>query len=190
MSWSAESMVHTGPGTRQVHGQCHKQDKTVSHQHSPSLSMTHHTCSYFDTFSNHPGPASTHSFLKSPGPFFSSPSTTKQNLNRCICWKNAPEVCPPHPSVSAIESSELLRQEACSWRAHSVSPLIVYYLRVCFSFVNHLTNIVLNIICSCCLVTNLCSTICCSPPGSSVHGISQARILEWDIISFCACIFL
>ena len=24
----------------------------------------------------------------------------------------------------------------------------------------------------------------CSPPGSSVHGISQARILEWDAVSF------
>jgi len=24
----------------------------------------------------------------------------------------------------------------------------------------------------------------CSPPGSSVHGISQARILEWFAISF------
>ena len=23
----------------------------------------------------------------------------------------------------------------------------------------------------------------CNPPGSSVHGISQARILEWDAIS-------
>ena len=25
----------------------------------------------------------------------------------------------------------------------------------------------------------------CSPPGSSVHGIFQARILEWDAILFC-----
>ena len=24
----------------------------------------------------------------------------------------------------------------------------------------------------------------CSPPGSSVHGISQAKILEWAAISF------
>ena len=34
-----------------------------------------------------------------------------------------------------------------------------------------------------CLVTQLCSTLCkpmdCSLPGSSVHGILQARILEW-----------
>ena len=30
----------------------------------------------------------------------------------------------------------------------------------------------------------LCALMDCSPPGSSVHGISQARILEWAAISF------
>ena len=29
----------------------------------------------------------------------------------------------------------------------------------------------------------LCDPMDCSPPGSSVHGISQARILEWVVIS-------
>ena len=37
-------------------------------------------------------------------------------------------------------------------------------------------------------VVQSCPTLCdpmdCSPPGSSVHGISQARILEWVAISF------
>ena len=28
----------------------------------------------------------------------------------------------------------------------------------------------------------LCDLMDCSLPGSSVHGISQARILEWDAI--------
>ena len=36
--------------------------------------------------------------------------------------------------------------------------------------------------------TLLCSTLCdplnCSPPDPSVHGILQARILEWIAISF------
>ena len=40
-----------------------------------------------------------------------------------------------------------------------------------------------------CLVTNVCSTLFGNPrdyrlPGSSVHGISQVRILEWVTISF------
>ena len=30
----------------------------------------------------------------------------------------------------------------------------------------------------------LCNLMGCSPPGSSVHGILQARILEWVAISF------
>ena len=38
------------------------------------------------------------------------------------------------------------------------------------------------------LVTQLCLTLCdpmdCSLPGSSVHGLLQARILEWVAISF------
>ena len=40
--------------------------------------------------------------------------------------------------------------------------------------------------CCCCLVTKSCLTLCepvdCSLPGSSVHGIFQARILEWVAI--------
>ena len=39
-----------------------------------------------------------------------------------------------------------------------------------------------------CSVTQSCLTLCnpmdCSPPGSSVHGILQARILEWVAIPF------
>ena len=38
------------------------------------------------------------------------------------------------------------------------------------------------------VVTQLCLTLCnpvdCSPPGSSIHGILQARTLEWVAISF------
>ena len=30
----------------------------------------------------------------------------------------------------------------------------------------------------------LCDPVNCSPPGSSIHGILQARILEWVAISF------
>ena len=30
----------------------------------------------------------------------------------------------------------------------------------------------------------LCGPMNCSPPGSSVHGILQARILEWGAVPF------
>ena len=41
-----------------------------------------------------------------------------------------------------------------------------------------------------CSVSQSCLTLCdpvadCSPPGSSVHGILQARMLEWVSLSFC-----
>ena len=35
----------------------------------------------------------------------------------------------------------------------------------------------------------LCDPVDCSLPGSSVHGILQARILEWVTISFSKGIF-
>ena len=42
--------------------------------------------------------------------------------------------------------------------------------------------------CCVCSVAQSCPTlggpVDCSPPGSSVHGILQARILEWGAISF------
>ena len=43
-------------------------------------------------------------------------------------------------------------------------------------------------VCVFCLATQVFLTLCdpmdCSPPGSSVHGILQARILQWVAISF------
>ena len=43
-------------------------------------------------------------------------------------------------------------------------------------------------VCLCVLVAQLCQILCdpmdCGLPGSSIHGIFQARILEWVAISF------
>ena len=55
-----------------------------------------------------------------------------------------------------------------------------------------LTGMVIVCVCVCVYthtrsVTQSCATLCdpvdCSPLGSSVHGISQARILEWVVVS-------
>ena len=60
----------------------------------------------------------------------------------------------------------------------------IYFLILHYSL---LLYKILNIVpcyfcCCCCLVTKLCPTLCnpmsCSPLDSSVHGISQARILK------------
>ena len=43
-------------------------------------------------------------------------------------------------------------------------------------------------VCVCVLVALSCSTLCehldCSPPGFSIHGVFQTRVLEWAAISF------
>ena len=45
-----------------------------------------------------------------------------------------------------------------------------------------------RVVCCYCLVAQsrltLCNPMNCNPPGFSVHGILQARILEWVAISF------
>ena len=42
---------------------------------------------------------------------------------------------------------------------------------------------------SCSVVSNSLPSMDCGPPGSSIHGILQARILEWVAISFSRGIF-
>ena len=41
--------------------------------------------------------------------------------------------------------------------------------------------------CACSITQScpICDSMDCSPPGSPVHGICQAKILEWVAISFC-----
>ena len=36
----------------------------------------------------------------------------------------------------------------------------------------------------------LSNTMDCSPPGSSIHGIFQARVLEWGAIAFSKAMLL
>ena len=43
-------------------------------------------------------------------------------------------------------------------------------------------NNVIVLVAKSCLIR--CDPMNCSPPGSSVHGISQIRMLEWVAISF------
>ena len=56
------------------------------------------------------------------------------------------------------------------------------------TWVGQRANAMGNICCFCCRVAKSCPTLCnpvdCCMPGSSVHGISQARILVWVAISF------
>ena len=57
---------------------------------------------------------------------------------------------------------------------------VVFFFFFCF------TNICDKLLKLC---PTLCSSMDCSPPGFSVHGISQARMLEWVALSFAIYIY-
>ena len=66
--------------------------------------------------------------------------------------------------------------------SHSLYPkgILVLQAWICFTF----SCTIYKILCACILshfscITTLCNPMDCSPPGSSVHRILQARILEW-----------
>ena len=50
-------------------------------------------------------------------------------------------------------------------------------------FCTRFVVVVVQIVCMCVQLLRLCPSLCdpmdCSPPGSSLHEILQARILEW-----------
>ena len=67
---------------------------------------------------------------------------------------------------------------------YSIYLFIIFYV-----FREHLLVCVCVCVwCVCVCVAQLCPTLCnpmdCSLPGSSVHGIFQARVLEWVAIPF------
>ena len=76
-------------------------------------------------------------------------------------------VCP----LSTITKTKFVILHECSFLA-----FVIYFL---FGYFGLKVKV---------LVAQLCLTLCdpmgCSPPGSSVPGILQARILEWVAISF------
>ena len=74
-----------------------------------------------------------------------------------------------------------------TWFLPFQGPLMA--IGVLFLFGPHWYNFLVKFCLPCCAKPlKSCPTLCdpmdCSPPGFSVHGILQARILEWVAISF------
>ena len=78
--------------------------------------------------------------------------------------KCAKHICPPHPTPSLLNQT------------------VLRFFCVCVCVISTWC------VCVCVLVAQSCPTLCdpvdCNLPGSSVHEIFQARILEWVAISF------
>ena len=91
----------------------------------------------------------------------------KTDYDSALAWP-----CFTHPTLPLV----LIEQES---QGQTVQVHLVYAQMV------HVTCVCVCV-CVCVLVTLLCPTLCnpmdCSSPGSSVHGILQARLLEWVTI--------
>ena len=105
-------------------------------------------------------------------------------------------VCPP-----AVDLCHLVLYTWCSY-CRKASPTHSQWSRLCWSATtsdiiwnnflfhpSHFYHIALYICfmkwsLSCLVLSILCDPVDCSLPGSPVHGILQARILEWVTISF------
>ena len=128
----------------------------------------------------------------SPPLFFAEPLSVEGWRNHAsqvlTFWMQGPPSLPssplsvyPGPSLPLQKFSVIDVFITCSWFCimGKLSSSIFFFFSLCEW---HQVTV-------CCggLVTWSCPTVCnpwTSPPGSSVHGISQARILEWVAISF------
>ena len=85
---------------------------------------------------------------------------------------------PPGSSIHGIFQARVLEWGAI---AFSDSPFIPTYFPPIIKQGQKETQVF-----HCCSITKLCPTLCdpmdYSPPGSSVQGISQVRLLEWGAI--------
>ena len=87
-----------------------------------------------------------------------------------ICRRMALSNCSEEVGDGAMVYMNFWLENTCSQACVCVCACVRAWVRACMS------------------VTQLCPTLCdpmdCSPPGSSVYGILQTRILEWVAISF------
>ena len=91
-----------------------------------------------------------------------------------------------YPKFYPVDS--VLQMTAFSSDPYSLSTRVVFNNLTGLPATNFLTANLSFLPVLCVLVAQSCPAFChpmdCSPPGSSVHGIFQARILEWVAISF------
>ena len=91
--------------------------------------------------------------------------------NICLlCWQP--------PPIEVFHVAQFQRVLYFLWKTRSFQPSVVHTEYRSFHFLLKVKVLVPQ---SC---PTLCDSMDCSLPGSSVHGIHQARILEWVAIPF------
>ena len=89
----------------------------------------------------------------------------------------------PWPGGINLTRFSFTRNNLCEWAAPPRWPH--FQQHKCSSLIDFADFIFLKRDCVCMLRrVQICDVVDCNPPSSSVHGISQARILEWVTISF------
>ena len=109
----------------------------------------------------------------------------------CPTLSDPMDCSPPGSSVHGIFQARILEWVAVAHHKYfgNLTHLVVYFYKEVFeSWKSRKYFFATLFINCCCLVAKSCLPLCDpmdnSPPGSSVHGISQARKLEWVAISF------
>ena len=132
-------------------------------------------------------------------------------IRSCLILCNPMDCSPPSSSVHGIFLAKILEWVTISSSRESSRPrdwthvswfscifcnffLYIYIIACCDSIerkqlvneddtwkVQTMDHLLCSVVQSC---LTLCDPVDCSPPGSSVHGISLAKILEWVTISW------
>ena len=104
-------------------------------------------------------------------------------ISHLLCWPSHEWTFPC--GISWTWSTSVLLESMIKWP----SICLVYLKAFPWSKPQSIFILILTTcVYVCVLVTQSCLTLCnpvdCSPPGSSVHGILQARMLEWVAVPF------
>ena len=97
----------------------------------------------------------------------------------CLAWG----ISVPQPDIEP-EPTALEMPSPNLWTTRKVPGCLCSYSTFLVLIISCLVS---RLHMCCCLVAKSCPTLCnpmdCSPPGSTVHGILQARLPEWVVIS-------
>ena len=114
-------------------------------------------------------------------------SLTTENMEAmCLNWKslshyNFFRINHKQQSQTKSETKKLFAKSSFSnITTNKTSLLRIYFHLLIQSLFLHCSKV--KVLAQSCLI--LCEPMDCSPPGSSIHGILQARILEWVAIPF------
>ena len=100
-----------------------------------------------------------------------------------------PGIEPGSPALWADSRVPLSMENALSFRSQHICHLLQLTQITLNYYLNYYLKIPIIVLVMCvCVCAQSCLPLCdpmdYSPPGSSVHGIFQARILEWVAISY------